>query len=109
MNPDKPAMALVDYEFVREMSTVLQKGLKNGRQPGDWKDLPDTDDTRLNFESSLMRHFTDYKNGLDSRHLVCVSVNAMILWKRMRGDASSKGFWANFLKILNEYEGGGRK
>ena len=72
MHLHKIPMALVSLVFMSKMAQILQGGIKGNRKPNDWKLIPWTEDTKLEFQSSLLRHLMD-------GNYPAVAVNAMIL------------------------------
>jgi hypothetical protein len=67
MNPNKPKMALVPLWAIREVARVFAKGLKDGRKPFDWMNIPWTEETALEYRSAVWRHAEEAENATDAR------------------------------------------
>ena len=73
-------MSLVNMTFIRKMAECLEEGLREGREPNDWKE-----GETLDFTDALLRHLElALREGASlpetKDHLVAIAVNAMILW-----------------------------
>jgi hypothetical protein len=83
MNPKKPPMALVPLWAIREVASTFAKGIKNGRKPFDWLDMPWDFETALEYRSAMWRHAEDAENATDARTCVegfaGIITNAIIL------------------------------
>lgn len=77
----KPRPSLVEPSFIMAMASIMELGLKNGRQPGDWKDIP-RDQALEQYRDALLRHAFAEDESED--HLAAVACNAMILWWHRR-------------------------
>lgn len=93
MDRNKKQLALVPMWFIEEMATVLESGLKNGRKFNDWQDIIWDQETRILFESSLLRHLKAAQECSPSevaRHCGSIAANAMIIaYHEMRRDQVS--------------------
>lgn len=76
----KPQLTLVPLVGLRRIARILEAGLKDGRDPGDWKNKKPED-----FKNALLRHVADYTDPpygttlAEEDHLAALAANALIL------------------------------
>jgi hypothetical protein len=80
----KTPFDLVPLDFVGAMARVFAAGLKDGREPHDWKKL-DPEKWLPEYRSALIRHLESASRhyALDDSgesHYAAVAVNACICW-----------------------------
>lgn len=80
-SPSKPKLGLVPGSWIRALAWVLELGLKEGRQPDDWRTA--VRERPEYFWDALMRHYCDSREctGKEERdkHLDALAANALIL------------------------------
>lgn len=81
-DPNKAPLELVEPEFIAAMARAMQTGLKNGRAPGDWKQLDPIKYLSL-YRGALFRHFIasdpfEAVDGSGVGHYPFIACNAMI-------------------------------
>jgi len=69
---------LVNQDFINGMEKILKEGVKEGREPDDWK-LRDDDGVRDRF-AAITRHKCGYLYEKDPDHLLAMACNIMIVW-----------------------------
>lgn len=74
----KPRLSLIPQAGAGRKARILEAGLRDGRQPGDWKKLPVED-----LRDAMLRHVASYVEGeTDQDHLAAIAVNAdLLLWQ----------------------------
>jgi hypothetical protein len=78
MTPEKTDYSLLDWDFLGEMAENMQKGLKKGRNRGDWQRLAPTQENKDQYFAALIRHAVDLHKG-HPEAAAAVACNAMIL------------------------------
>lgn len=75
--------------FTNAIVENWQRGLKDGREPFDWRTMPWDKDVEYKYLSKSIRHFimADLAISQDEKikHLAALFCNANILWRRTRG------------------------
>lgn len=80
--PGKPPLELLEPSFLEAMAIVMQAGVKNGRNPNDWK-LLDPIKHLDTYRGALFRHFTasaasGTKDESGESHYAAIATNVMI-------------------------------